>query len=243
MIIINADDWGRSRLETDAAMACFVKGKIASASAMVFMEDSERAASLAKEVGIDVGLHLNLSQNFTGNVANVVLKRHHERIVRFLTSHKYTMLVYHPVLRDQFWYVYWAQIEEFIRLYGHSPSHIDGHHHKHLCSNMLLANIIPDGEKVRRSFSFFAGQKSCLNRIYRHLVDNRLARKYVVTDYFFSLSQSLNPERSERIRHLAAACTVELMTHPVNAEEFAFLMSDACQALLAGIDVGNYSLI
>jgi len=61
MLIINADDWGRSRTETDAALQCYEKGRITSASAMVFMEDSERAADIAKENQVDVGLHLNFS--------------------------------------------------------------------------------------------------------------------------------------------------------------------------------------
>jgi YdjC-like protein len=48
MLIINADDWGRSRAETDNALTCHDEGRITSASAMVYMEDSERAAELAK---------------------------------------------------------------------------------------------------------------------------------------------------------------------------------------------------
>lgn len=58
MIIVNADDWGRSRSETDAALFCYRKGRITSVSAMVFMEDSDRAADLAKDEGIDVGVAL-----------------------------------------------------------------------------------------------------------------------------------------------------------------------------------------
>ena len=63
MIIINADDWGRSERETDAALSTYKRGRITSASAMVFMRDSGRAADLAKDAGIDVGLHFNLSEH------------------------------------------------------------------------------------------------------------------------------------------------------------------------------------
>ena len=65
MLIINADDWGRSVAETDAALRCYKEGRITSVSAMVFMEDSERAAELAKENELDVGLHLNFTDKFT----------------------------------------------------------------------------------------------------------------------------------------------------------------------------------
>ena len=67
MIIINADDWGRSCLETDAALSCYAKGTITSMSAMVFMQDSQRAAALAKEVRLPVGLHLNLNESLEGH--------------------------------------------------------------------------------------------------------------------------------------------------------------------------------
>ncbi|PYL02866.1 MAG: chitooligosaccharide deacetylase, partial [Verrucomicrobia bacterium] len=65
MLIINADDWGCSVAETDAALRCYKGGRITSVSAMVFMEDSERAAELAKENELDVGLHLNFTDKFT----------------------------------------------------------------------------------------------------------------------------------------------------------------------------------
>ena len=66
MLIINADVWGRSAVETDAALRCYEAGRITSVSAMVFMANSERAAELAKENQVNTGLHLNYSETFTG---------------------------------------------------------------------------------------------------------------------------------------------------------------------------------
>src|SRR5579862_5616853 len=60
-IIINADDWGRDRVTTDRILDCVDHGTVSSVSAMVFMEDSERSAVLARRSGIDAGLHLNLT--------------------------------------------------------------------------------------------------------------------------------------------------------------------------------------
>src|SRR5262245_20060466 len=117
MIIVNADDWGRSPMETDAALACYRKERITSISAMVFMEDSVRASELAKEAGIDAGLHINLTQRFSGEVPLRSFADCHERIAGFLSAHKYAFLIYHPALRKQFRYVYQSQIDEFIRLY------------------------------------------------------------------------------------------------------------------------------
>ena len=245
MIIINADDWGRSRTETDAALSCYKNGRITSVSAMVFMEDSDRAADLAKETGIDVGLHLNLTQNFSGEVHVRPLREYHDHIIRYLTSNKYAFLIYNPALRKAFQYVCQAQFDQFMRLYGKPPSHIDGHHHQHLCANMLLDRVIPTGEKekVRRNFYFWPDEKGLMNRTYRRLVDLLLARRYRLTDYFFALSQCLQNDRLARVMELARMATVEIMTHPENAIEHAYLMSDHYLATLGRLEKGTYSTL
>ena len=209
-------------------------------SAMVFMEDSERAADLAKTNNLDVGLHLNLSQRFATKTDCARLSEHHESVVRFLARNKYTLLFYHPRLREAFRHVYQAQVEEFVRLFGRQPSHVDGHQHKHLCTNMLLDNVIQEGELVRRSFSFRPGEKSWLNRRYRHWVDQKLAARHRLTDYFFSLSRSLEMKTIDRVFELARTANVELMTHPAHQREYTFLQSDDCQELLSQVPVGNF---
>lgn len=243
MIIINADDWGRSRTETDATLSCYREGRITSVSAMVFMEDSQRAADLAKEAGIDVGLHLNLTEQFSGEVPVRLLRECHDCIIRFLNLHKYAFLIYNPSLRQEFQYIYQAQVDQFIRLYGRLPSHIDGHHHKHLCTNMLLDRVIPEGERVRRNFFFWPDEKGLVNRTYRCLVDLFLARRYRLTDSFFALSQCLQRDRLARVMALAKTTTVEIMTHPANMIERAYLMSDDYLANLDGLEKGTYSLL
>jgi predicted glycoside hydrolase/deacetylase ChbG (UPF0249 family) len=135
--------------------------------------------------------------------------------------------VYNPFLRRQFRDVVEAQIEEFKRLYGKPPSHIDGHQHLHLCANLLKDKFIPVGSRVRRNFSFWPGEKSALNRYYRRRVDSILARDYSLVDYFFSLEESLRDGRLDKVFGLAETATVELMTHPVSPGEFQYLMSDA----------------
>ena len=120
MIIINADDWGRSSFDTDATLRCHEQKRITSISAMVFMRDSERAAELAKANGMDVGLHLNFTERFTGDTFSPLLREYHNRTRRFLTTTKYAVLLYNPALREQFRYVYQAQTEEFVRLYQQS---------------------------------------------------------------------------------------------------------------------------
>jgi chitin disaccharide deacetylase len=241
MLIINADDWGRSRAETDAALRCYQEGRITSVSAMVFMEDSERAAKLAKENELDVGLHLNFAEPFTGKNYPAELDHYHGRTVRYLTRNKYAQLLYNPLLRKEFAYSYRAQSEEFGRLFGTRPSRIDGHHHMHLCTNVLFSKLIPSGTRIRRNFSFLPGEKSFLNRAYRQLVDHWLSRRYRLPDYFFDLTQCIQEKKLDRVAALAKSNNVELMTHPIVHSEADYLMSDEFCRLLQGLGIETYA--
>lgn len=243
MLIVNADDWGRSAAETDAALRCYKEKRITSVSAMVFMEDSERAAELANDSGLDVGLHLNFAEEFTDDRCPQRLKDYHSRIVRFLMRNKYSQLLYNPFLRKEFAFSYQAQAEEFVRLFGKPPSHVDGHHHMHLCGNLLLSAVIPRGMKIRRNFSFWPGEKSWLNRTYRALVDRWLSRRYQLADYFFDLSQTIREKKLDRITALAKSGKVELMTHPIVRMESEYLMSHEFYAMLQRLEVGGYALV
>jgi predicted glycoside hydrolase/deacetylase ChbG (UPF0249 family) len=236
MLAVNADDWGRSRAETDAALHCHGKERITSVSAMVFMEDSERAAGLAKERNIDVGLHLNFSEPFSGNPNSAVLEPH-RKICAFLTQNKYAQLLYNPLLREAFVYSCRAQIKEFVRLYDGLPSHMDGHHHLHLCANVVLGHVIPPGTKIRRHFSFWPKEKSLLNRGYRSCVNWWLGRRYRLADYFFDLTQCIEEKKFYRVKTLAKSSDVELMTHPMIQSEMEYLMGDDFRALLEDLKV------
>ena len=107
-------------------------------SAMVFMEDSERGAALAGEQGIDAGLHLNFTTPFSACGVPSTLGDHQRRLARYLRRHRFAPTVFHPGLTRSFEYVVSAQLDEFRRLYGAEPDRIDGHHHMHLCANVLV---------------------------------------------------------------------------------------------------------
>ena len=158
-------------------------------------------------------------------------------------GNKHAQLVYNPLLRKAFAYSYQAQAMEFMRLFGRPPSHIDGHHHMHLCANVLLSDIIPAGVKMRRNFSFWPGEKSFLNRAYRSFVDRWLARRYGLPDYFFDLTQCIRENKFGRVAALAKTSSVELMTHPIDQAELEYLMSDEFETMLQHVDVGSYALV
>lgn len=224
LLIVNADDWGRTTETTDRIHACVGQGAVSSVSAMVFMEDSQRAAATALEAGIDAGLHVNFTTPFSGMGCPTRLSMHQDALARGLRRRRFAQIMFHPGLIPSFEYVVAAQVDEFSRLYGKEPDRFDGHHHMHLSTNVLVQKLLPEGAIVRRSFSFQPGEKSWPNRLWRRWVDRALARRHRLVDLFFSLAP-LEPARCPRIVSLARQFVVEIETHPVEPLEYRFLMS------------------
>jgi hypothetical protein len=224
LLIVNADDWGRDTVTTSRTLECVLAGAVSSVSAMVFMEDSERAAALARQHGVDAGLHLNLTMPFSGPQCSSRLCEHQQKIARCLRCHRLASVMYYPGLAASFEYVVAAQLEEFDRLYGAPVNRVDGHHHMHLCANVYFQKLLPAGIIVRRNFTFGPGEKGCMNRLYRRWQDRGLARRHRLADFFFSLVPLEPRSRLEAIIDLATGFDVEVETHPVRPDEFRFLM-------------------
>jgi chitin disaccharide deacetylase len=224
-LIINADDWGRDVSTTDRILDCIQTGTVSSTSAMLFMKDSRRAASLAMEQGIDCGLHLNFTTPFSAPDCPVRLREHQEQTIRYLRRNRLAQTVYHPGLASSFKYVAAAQLEQFEKLFGDPPNRFDGHHHMHLCANVLFSGVIPAGVIMRRNFSFRPSEKGRINRLYRNTVDRLLAKRYQLTDYFFSLPPLEPSSRIDEIFSLSRRSIVEVETHPTNPQEYCFLSS------------------
>jgi predicted glycoside hydrolase/deacetylase ChbG (UPF0249 family) len=227
MLIVNADDLGRSAPETDSILACHARGRVTRTSAMVYMADSARAAALAQLAGLPTGLHLNLSEAFSAPDVPADLQRCHERVRSFLKASRFAPAVFNPMRAADFRHVVEAQFTEFRRLFGAEPAHVDGHQHMHLASNVLRQRLLPEGARVRRNFTFRLGEKSALNRWYRARIDRSLQRRHRLTDHFFSLSQQMPQGRFDAVLALARRAEVELMVHPAWRHEFDFLMSNA----------------
>ena len=238
-LIVNADDWGRDHENTERTLECVRRGTVSSVSAMVFMEDSVRAATIAGDRRIDTGLHLNFTTPFSAPGVPARLSEHQGRVARYLGRHRLAQVVFHPGLAGSFKYVAAAQIGEFIRLYGSEPGRIDGHHHMHLCANVLLAKLLPKGTIVRRNFSFRPGDKSYGNRLYRRMVDATLAKRHSLADYFFSLPPLEPEERLDRILSLSDNFVVEVETHPVNELEYQFLTGDGVTRWTKGSPIAS----
>lgn len=242
MLIVNADDLGWNTTATARILRTHAKGRITSASAMVFMESCEQSADAILASGIDLGLHLNFTSPFGSGRASDRLRDHQARTARFLRS-RVGALVFNPMLRRSFEYVTRVQIDEFERLFGRVPTHIDGHHHAHLCMNMLVGAYLPPASVVRRTFTFFAGERSGLNRLYRSMIDWRVCRMHRCVDMFFSLTHYNDAARLRKLAALTAQHDVELMVHPERPDDFRLLMGDVFGSFIAGVEHGTFTRI
>src|SRR5271165_6820969 len=216
LLIVNADDWGRDAETTQRTLDCVSRNVVSAVSAMVFMADSVRAARISQENSIDTGLHLNLTTPFSGSSHSSRLAEQQQRLISYLVSCRMSRVIYHPGLAQTFNYVCRAQIGEFCRLYGKMPERIDGHHHMHLCSNVLFGGLLPAGTIVRRNWTFRRGDKNVVNRLYRNAIDRILARRHQMADYLFALSPIEPIDRLRQVFSLASQAVVEVEAHPVN---------------------------
>ena len=231
-LIINADDWGRDEYTTSRILCCVRAGTVTSVSAMVFMDDSERGAAAARASNVDAGLHINLTTPFTAPSCPTGLRDRQSRIAGRLRAHRWARTLFHPTLAAAFDYVVKAQLDEFQRLYGSVPVRLDGHHHMHLCTNVLVQGLLPTGTRVRRNLSFAPGEKSVANRAYRRCIDALLERRHRLTDYLFTLDALRASNRVEWAMRLARVHLVEIETHPAVSAECTFLASQPVRECL-----------
>jgi len=114
VLIVNADDFGRSAAVNDGIMRGHEHGIVNSASLMVRWPDAAPAAELARGTDLSVGLHLDLGEWAYRDgewraVYEVLEAESPDAVERELAS----------------------QLERFERLVGHAPTHLDSHQHVH----------------------------------------------------------------------------------------------------------------
>jgi predicted glycoside hydrolase/deacetylase ChbG (UPF0249 family) len=235
LLIVNADDWGYDAPTTDAIRGLWEQGRITSTSAMVYMEDSERAAAIAREVGIPTGLHLNLSEPYSGSPIPADVRERQARLAAKYTGTglRLRRWVYDPWVRADVEDCIADQLARFLALYGDRPTHLDGHMHAHLSPNVLFARTLSPGTKVRNSLDRTDSRWSPLafpRRLRRRLLANRFnstERLFDATDWRTAFA-------------LAKTCSVELMVHPV-LRDSSLLLSEEWSSALADKALGSFA--
>jgi predicted glycoside hydrolase/deacetylase ChbG (UPF0249 family) len=245
-LIVNADDWGGFREGTDAIEACFEAGAISSSTAMVHMADSRRAAEMALERKRPIGLHLNLTQPFDGLDAPAGARERQGRLCGHFARLGARRWVLSPDprihglvadgIRDQ--------LEQFIDLYGHEPTHVDSHHHVHVCPDVFLSRALPRGLRVRQTLSPPPGSGHSPKTLVRETKHGILARRFATTERMWVAHELSPADGAVPIATAAAianARSVEIMAHPSFEGELRVLLSEEWLQALAGAPLGPYS--
>jgi len=241
MLIINGDDLGRDTTATDACLRCHRQKRMTSASIMVFMKDSERAAELAIDEHLETGLHINLVLPYDGPRVYDHMRKAQNSAAAFFRRGPWTQVIFNPFIAKAVAEVFNSQLGEYRRLFRREPEHFNGHKHFHLSLNMMAANVLPPGSAVRRSFTFYRGEKNWFNRRYRKLIDAWLLRRHISTDAFFSLDPLGDRPRLLRIARLAETKCVELMVHPWSQGHWAFLIGEEFGLMTDRVPLGGFS--
>lgn len=132
-LVINADDFGYTKANTDGIVEGYKKGIVRSTTAMCNMPYLEYAKTLAKDcpdLGIGVHLTLTMGKSLTQNKTLTDNQGH------FLKR----KAIYENELDMDEVYAEWkAQIERYIEVFGRKPTHLDSHHSVHDFNEKQLA--------------------------------------------------------------------------------------------------------
>jgi chitin disaccharide deacetylase len=244
LLIVNADDWGYDEVTTRAIADCHLAGGLTSTTAMMFMDGSELAASLAgQHPALGIGLHLNLFEAYSGTSVGTSVRDRQRRLVDYFHRGRLRRWFYDPRVRESVDRIVADQLERFVELYGRMPTHVDGHHHSHMAANVLLSRSLPRGTAIRNALSD-AHRATPLKTAMRQARRRLLLSRFTTTDYFFSIATVWpaleGPPPMEKLE-LARRASVEVMVHPAFAHEYGPLQSEDWVATLEGLPAGTFA--
>lgn len=232
MLIINADDFGATAGPTDAAVEMIDAGVVSSTTAMVCMRDTERAARIARERGLAIGLHLNLTFPYSDQAVPMADRERQLRLTEVLDRESW-MNPPRRLHRLGVAEVVRFQLERFRSQFG-EPTHIDGHHHVHIHPDVLeqLPGIpirppltTPDGflhsgpAKLPTAGTRFTSPDLCVD---------------------FETLRCKPDAVIEAVVRYARAHSVEVMTHPQHEVQRTVLLSEHWGELIHSVPIGTY---
>ncbi len=217
-LIINADDFGYTKANTEGILEGYRKGIIRSTTALCNMPWLEYGRDLAKDCpGLGIGVHLTLTlgrsltrvKSFTDAQGNFLSKKD-------IGSASLDMKEVYDEWK--------AQIERYIQVFGHIPTHLDSHHSVHDLNENHRAVALKLGEEyglhTRRygPYEFipgFYGSAATKEHLLEILRENREKDIEIMThpgfcdlDLYRASSYS-----TQRVRELDVLCSQEILEY------------------------------
>ena len=128
-LIVNADDFGMTQGTTIGILLAHQQGIVTSTTCMMNMPYAKFALEEAKKYpDLGVGIHFVLT---VGKPLVPGAKSYTDENGNFIRPKNYPDRKPHANV-DELYTEWKAQMEKFIAIAGHKPTHIDSHHHVHL---------------------------------------------------------------------------------------------------------------
>jgi chitin disaccharide deacetylase len=244
LLIVNADDLGLSQTDTDGIIAAFAAGGISSATAMMWMTDSRRAATLTRDSALPVGLHLNLTEAYTALDVPADVAATQRRVAARIAAAGTLAYLYRPDWADDFRRCIADQLWEFVELYGRPPTHVDGHRHMHLLPNAMFAGPLGSVLRCRRPVNRTRAESVAVKHATRRVLFELVRRRFVTTRWCVSI-RALDPAlggdgvRAGLAR--ASGASVEVIVHPGWEDESDVVHDSAWRGALAEHRIGSFA--
>jgi len=243
MLIVNADDWGLRPEVTDAILETWRAGAVTAASAMVHMEDSERAFALARQEGLPLGLHINLSTPFTADAVPAERRARQQRAVEYFAASPRRRYALDPTAWRLLDGCVADQLTAFAEAWGAPADHADGHQHLQTCPTVLSGRALGALRTLRRAHGFVPGQRSSPKRAYRGLVNEVVGLRF--RSVCFVSIRDVHPELGgvglAGVVDRAGGRGVEVMVHPAWEDEREILLGDAWRELVQRMPTGSHA--
>jgi len=243
LLIVNADDFGWEPAMTDLTIESFGAGQISSATWLAHMADSQRAAEMAREHGLPTGLHLNLTDPYTGpDVPATERDRHRDLCRHFATGRRLHLSswTYDPRIQGEVEWALGTQLERYHRVFDASPTHVDGHNHVHVCPNVARAKALR-GLKRRNSIYAWPATRTAMG-IARQVRRILTYPRALTTNYLFDIARlGRRPEQLVAELGESRRTSVEVMAHPGFGHEHDVLGSEPWRQALDELPLGSYA--
>jgi predicted glycoside hydrolase/deacetylase ChbG (UPF0249 family) len=235
VLIVCADDFGAAPSATNAILTAYESGAITTASAMVWMRDSDRSAQVVGDTGLPLGLHLNLTLPYTADDVPEGVRERQAAMAAVFTSEGWREGSDPPPDPDTLRLVVAEQLDRFRELFG-EPDHVNGHHHVHVQDPVL--DVLPRRWPLRPLLRRPAQADARPSRRERAMAERfdgpRLAFAF----------EHLHPERGGEglaTLQLARDQDVEVMTHPQHQAELDALLGEEWLGALDGLPRGSHA--
>jgi predicted glycoside hydrolase/deacetylase ChbG (UPF0249 family) len=227
---------------TDSILRCFWAGRVSSASALVGMSDSSRAAALAREANLPIRLHLNLTEPFSDPSVPADVRDRQASLAHHFARSRSAYRICNPLRQPMIEACIRDQMQMFEQLYGEIPREIDGHQHVHTCLNVLWARSLSPVEAMRATFNLPPDDNRLAKRYVQRSINGMVRFRFESTRRFtFIRKGTVCRSACDLSRIIARARTesVELMTHPGIEDELDLLLSDEWSEAIAGAPLGT----